>query len=201
MTLHDCIRECGMDPSDFGFEQSHDPVNDILKAIAGFWNKENKNFTIGGTRAKIKVLKDFKNGEFKGAEPHHVKHVIALIDKMDPSSHNQHELGHIKKLAGVGDQPPSMEIEMGEQQNEFNVDQLLQQLTALSQHPDQIPAAMDAINKKAPELAKSGIGRVLQKAANDTPNQTVSMPGVQMNPQDMMKGILSKFNDIQGQNP
>jgi len=201
MTLHDCIRECGMDPAEFGFEQSHDPVNDILKAIAGFWNKQNKNFTIGGTRAKIKVLKDFKNGEFKGAEPHHVKHVIALIDKMDPSSHNQHELGHIKKLAGMNGQPPSMEIDMGEQQGEFNVDQLLQQLTALSQHPDQIPAAMDAISKKAPELAKNGIGQVLQKTANDAPNQTVSMPGVQMNPQDMMKGILSKFNDIQGQKP
>ena len=113
MTLHDCIRECGMDPAEFGFEQSHDPVNDILKAIAGFWNKENKNFTIGGTRAKIKVIKDFKNGEFKGAEPHHIKHVVALIDKMDPSEQHQ-EIGHIRKLAGVNGQVPSMEIEMGE---------------------------------------------------------------------------------------
>jgi hypothetical protein len=113
MTLHDCMRECGIDPMECGFgdeespdERSGDPIHEILKSISGFWNKEEKNFTIGGTRAKVKVIKDFKNGMFKGATPEHVKHVIALIDRMDPSSEHNQELGHIKHLAGTGSQHP-----------------------------------------------------------------------------------------------
>jgi hypothetical protein len=120
MTLHDCMRECGIDPMECGFgdddsdheERSADPVQSMLKSIAGFWNKEQKNFTIGGTRAKVKVIKDFKNGIFKGATPEHVKQVIALIDRMDPSSEHNQELGHIKHLSGVGHNPRAVEIEI-----------------------------------------------------------------------------------------
>ena len=121
MTLHDCMRECGINPMECGFgeaemggqeEHTGDPINDMLKSIAGFWNKEQKNFTIGGTRAKVKVIKDFKNGEFKNATPEHVKHVIALIDRMDPSSEHNQELSHIKHLAGTGHNPRAVEIEV-----------------------------------------------------------------------------------------
>jgi len=103
MTLHDCIEECGMSPDDFGFEkQEHeDPTHEILKSISGFWNPQEKNFTLGGTRTKIKVLKDFKDGAFPGAEPEHVKHVIDMIEKMDPSSDVHPEINHITHLAGV----------------------------------------------------------------------------------------------------
>ena len=106
MTLHDCMRECGMSPQDFGFDQgesNESGVDQILKSIAGFWNKEAKNFTIGGTRAKITVIKDFKNGEFKNASEEDLKHVIQLIDRADPSEKNN-ELGHIKHLAGMHSQ-------------------------------------------------------------------------------------------------
>ena len=121
MTLHDCMRECGINPMECGFgeeemggEEEHtgDPIHDMLKSIAGFWNKEQKNFTIGGTRAKVKVIKDFKNGAFKNANPEHVKHVVALIDRMDPSSEHNQELGHIKHLAGTGHNPRAVEIEV-----------------------------------------------------------------------------------------
>ena len=109
MTLHDCMEACGIDPMECGFgdednaepQHSENPVQDMLKTIAGFWNKEQKNFTIGGTRAKVKIIKDFKNGEFKNATPEDVKQVIALIDRMDPSSDHNQELGHIKHLAGL----------------------------------------------------------------------------------------------------
>ena len=109
MTLHDCMEACGINPTECGFgdednaepQHSENPVQDMLKTIAGFWNKEQKNFTIGGTRAKVKIIKDFKNGEFKNATPEDVKQVIALIDRMDPSSDHNQELGHIKHLAGL----------------------------------------------------------------------------------------------------
>jgi hypothetical protein len=93
MTLHDCIEECGMSPKDFGFEmgQQDSGVEQMLKSVAGFWNSEDKNFTIGGTRAKTKVVKDFKNGEFENASEQDLAKVLKLIDNMDPSGneHNQ----------------------------------------------------------------------------------------------------------------
>ena len=118
MTLHDCIRECGLTPMECGFdddsESRGDPVEQMLKSISGFWNKEERNFTIGGTRAKVKIIKDFKNGEFEGATPEDVKRVVALIDKMDPSSDHNQELGHIKHLSGIhGMHPQAVEIEIG----------------------------------------------------------------------------------------
>jgi hypothetical protein len=110
MTLHDCMKQFGIDPMECGFgdeedagqeEQHMSPVDSMLRSISGFWNKEQKNFTIGGTRAKVKIIKDFKNGQFKDATPEDVKRVIALIDRMDPSSEHNQELGHIKHLAGL----------------------------------------------------------------------------------------------------
>ena len=96
-----------MSPKDFGFDDEDDEGSDesgvqqMLKSIAGFWNKEAKNFTIGGTRAKINVTKGFKNGEFKNASREDLHRVIQLIDKADPSGNTNTELGHIKHLAGL----------------------------------------------------------------------------------------------------
>lgn len=106
MTLHDCIEECGMSPADFGFDDAagESGVDQMLKSISGFWNKEAKNFTIGGTRAKTKIVKDFKNGEFENATEEDLQHVLQMIDKMDPSGDVDHELGNIKRLAGMHDQ-------------------------------------------------------------------------------------------------
>jgi len=105
-TLHDCIIECGMDPKDFGFGQDENEsgVDQMLKSISGFWNKEAKNFTIGGTRAKTKVVKDFKNGEFGNASEEDLQQVLHMIDKMDPSGDTSSELGHIRHLAGMHNQ-------------------------------------------------------------------------------------------------
>ena len=134
MTLHDCIEECGMDPKDFGFDSHSEEngVQQILKSIAGFWNKEQKNFTIGGTRAKISIEKDFKNGEFPNATEQDLMHVIKLIDKADPSTHG-HELGHIKHLAGVNPQTHSVEIETDEGTEEDDFGKMFAQFK--QQHP------------------------------------------------------------------
>jgi hypothetical protein len=83
-------------------EMGGNPRKEILKSIAGFWNKEEKNFTIGGTRVKTIILKNFKNGEYPHASVEDVKEIFAKIDKLDPSSPHEHELGRIKHLAGLG---------------------------------------------------------------------------------------------------
>ena len=108
MTLHDAMRECGIAPMECGFadETGEGGAQQMLKTISGFWNKEAKNFTIGGTRAKTKVVKGWKEGEFPNASEDDLKQVLQLIDKMDPSAQSQDndELGHIRHLAGLGHQ-------------------------------------------------------------------------------------------------
>jgi len=102
MTLHDCIEECGMSASDFGYKEAHQSgIEQMLKDIAGFWNHEAKNFTIGGTRAKTKIVKAYKNGEFSHATDDDLHKVLALIDKMDPSGDSNPELHHIRRSAGM----------------------------------------------------------------------------------------------------
>ena len=103
MTLYDAIIECGLTPMECGFDEPDTDSNEsgldqMTKFISGFWNKEQKNFTIGGTRAKTKIIKGFKDGEFSNASEDDVRQIVAMIDKMDPSSH---EHMHIMKLAGV----------------------------------------------------------------------------------------------------
>jgi len=127
MTLHDCIEECGLSPQDFGFDAgaNESGVEQMLKSISGFWNKEAKNFTIGGTRAKTKIVKDFKNGEFENASEQDLQQVLHMIDKMDPSSDAHNELGHIKRLAGMHNQ----ETDEGTEEEDFGkiLDQFKQQ--------------------------------------------------------------------------
>ena len=112
MTLQDAIKESGLTPMECGFADDEMPMNNesgmdqILKSIAGFWNKEARNFTIGGTRAKQKVVKSFKDGEFPNATEEDVKAVLRKIEQMDPSSD---EHGDIMKLAGM---PHEVEIEV-----------------------------------------------------------------------------------------
>jgi hypothetical protein len=95
MSLGEACNMCGIKPEPE--EQTHEaPIEEMIKSISGFFNPQEKNFTIGGTRAKIKVLKDFKNGVYKGAKPHHVKQVLLMIDKLDPSGQQtpHHDMDH-----------------------------------------------------------------------------------------------------------
>jgi hypothetical protein len=99
MTLRDAIKECGMEPNDIGFDDNSNEsgVAQILKSIAGFWNKEERNFTIGGMRAKIKVKKGYEDGEFPNATTEDVQAVMAKIDQLDPSG----DVDHVVKMANV----------------------------------------------------------------------------------------------------
>ena len=99
MTLRDAIKECGMEPTEIGFDDDSNEsgVAQILKSIAGFWNKEARNFTIGGMRAKIKVKKGYEDGEFPNATTEDVQAVLSKIDELDPSG----DVDHVVKMANV----------------------------------------------------------------------------------------------------
>jgi len=114
MTMRDLIRESGMTPCEAGFgecdmddaggepEEENLPVKQrILNSIEGFWNKEEENFTIGGARVKIKIIKSFKDGEYgNDATEDDVKYILDKVSKLDPSSADQ-EQNDVLRLAGV----------------------------------------------------------------------------------------------------
>jgi len=218
MTLHDMIRECGLTPIECGFDDGDDHSDDesgfdqIKKSIQGFWNPEEKNFTIGGTRAKIKVIDGFKAGEFSNATEDDVKNVCAFIDHLDPS--HMIEKHRIMKLAGIGG--PEITIdELDEDANsdfasmmqqfmqshqDVNPDQLLSKFK--QDHPDAVGTQqMPKMNIGGhdfdfnnPQAMQGQIGNMMKGMQSQVPNQNIQFPGGQMNPTDMMKQIMGKIN-------
>ena len=110
MSLMSALKECGIDPASVGMKSQSGGtgIQEILKSIAGFWNKDatitEGNFTIGGQRTKQKVITGFKNGEYENATKEDVSKVLHMIDKMDPPSdmHGGNDLNRMKQMAGVG---------------------------------------------------------------------------------------------------
>jgi hypothetical protein len=178
MTLHDAIRECGLDPKSVGFDstENEDGTTQLLKVVVGFFNREKRNFTIGGERAKIKVVKAFKNEECPNASEEDLANVLKIISRLDPS--DSPELGHIKQLSGIAHQ----QHEIDENPEEINLDTMLKQLQMLATDPNtQKQLGQQIVNKVSPEIEKN------------VPNQTIQFPGGQMNPAELMKAILSKL--------
>jgi hypothetical protein len=106
-SLEEIIGECGMKPQQFGFGASQaNPIEEIWKTVEGFVDDQTgptPKINGGKTRAKIKVLTAFKNGEFPGAKASHVKSVLEKLDEIDPD-HEQHhapEHARMQELAGV----------------------------------------------------------------------------------------------------
>jgi hypothetical protein len=189
LTLHDAMKECGINPRDIGFNNGGDEgVQEILQSISGFYNRNvnEGNFTIGGTRVKTKILKAYKNGEYEHANPADVRKVCKLVDKLDPPSSTKGALSHIKKLAGLN----STSYSMAEDPEEFNLDVILKQLTALQNNPQ-------AQNQLGQQLKQKFTTDIAPKMQAQMPNQTVDFPGGQMNPQEMMKAIMQKISQSQ----
>jgi len=236
--LHDAIRECGLTPMECGFGDQADAdehqsgVHQMLSSVAGFWNREQKNFTIGGTRAKTKIVKGFKDGEFPNASQGDLEQVLQTIDKMDPS-HGDNELGRIKHLAGnhnhaVDESGEDDERDFSSMMKNFldshngvdvnqmlanfaksNPDAKITQSNTSSGTINGKPASYDDAMKQMPKIkfgdqefdtsnpqAMQGqIGNMMKGMMGKVqmPDQNVQFPGGQMNPQDMMKGIMSKM--------
>jgi hypothetical protein len=114
MTIRDALRESGLTPCEAGFgecemedEEGNEPQEEnlsgkeqILNSIAGFWNKEERNFTIGGTRVKTKIIKGFKDGEYSNASEEDVREILQKVDQLDPSE-DAREQNDVLRLAGV----------------------------------------------------------------------------------------------------
>lgn len=180
MSLGDAIRECGMSPEDIGFESEVVSGQEkMAEMIKSFWNDEENNFPIGGTRVKQKIVKAFKDGEFPDVSVDEVKQALVQIEKMDPSSG---ERSTIVRLAGVGE--PDISVHEGPgNEEEFNLDAMLGQLKAMQANPDQ-----------AGQQVQKRIGSELQRVQGQVPNQNIQIPGGQLNPQEMMKAIMQKIN-------
>ncbi len=144
MTIGDAMKECGINPAECGYEdeeQSNNSnesgINQLLKNIAGFWNKQARNFTIGGERAKIKTVKSYKDGECPNAQDEDVQNVLKLIDRLDPSQpvHSQSdEQDHVLKLAGVKSILPLITMASTDANNESNLSVMNESLTHIKRN-------------------------------------------------------------------
>jgi hypothetical protein len=140
MTIRDALRESGLTPYEAGFgegdmeeeapESEHDSgIHQILKSIAGFWNKEARNFTIGGTRVKTKIVKGFKDGEFSNATPDDVKQVISRVNELDPSDGDR-EQHDVLRLAGV---PHQEEPAMSTDQQSNDLGMMIHEMQSINE--------------------------------------------------------------------
>lgn len=181
LTLQDALDECGIMPEDVGFAPEVNSLEEMLKFVSSFYNREEKNFPLGGQRVKIKVKKAFEDGEFGNASKEDLIKVLKFIEKKDPSG-NEHN--QIIRLAGVN----TPEIEIGEDnlsdlENQFkNI-----KLNVGGQELDfQDPNVQDKILKM--------FGGAMQQATQgQLPDQNVQFPGGQMNPAQMMQQLLGKL--------
>jgi hypothetical protein len=189
MTLGEACDECGitMDKP----ETSGNPIHDILKSIAGFWNPVKKNLTIGGTRTKIKVLKGFKDGEYPHARPVHVKQVIDMIEKMDPStSTSGDELGRIKQLSGtlqvedVQDDFDAMMKDFTEKHGDIDINSMLAKFK--QDNPDATVTQSNTQNYSAN-------GKPTDKAGFDAAQKNTNMPKFNLDDPDGMQNHFKNF--------
>jgi hypothetical protein len=100
--LHDAIKECGMDPTEFGLEPEANGTEEMIKFISGFYDKESGAFPLGAMRIKIKLKKAAEDGAFGEIAEDELGKVLKFIDMKDPGASNaDHEQHSILRLAGV----------------------------------------------------------------------------------------------------
>ncbi len=218
MTLLDAIEECGMTPMECGFENNGSDLQAMKEFMQGFWNTEEKNFTIGGQKMKDKLLDKFPN-----ANERDIEDAFGLVDKIDPPEPIRQQ-NDILRLAGV-DRP------VDETSADMDIDAMFNDLMKqsgakttssssgmINGKPASYDDAMAAAKGMKIKLPKFGsddegdevldfsnpdaVGQTLQKkmggmmkgVQGQMPNQNIQFPGGQMNPADMMKQIMGKIN-------
>jgi hypothetical protein len=197
MTLGEACAECGitMDKPEEP-EDDDGPMHSILKSIAGFWNPQEKNFTIGGTKAKIKVLSGFKNGEYPHARAKHVKQVIDVIEKMDPSKPSKptpnrgDEVDRIKQLSGtlqvedVQDDFETMMKDFTAKHGNIDVDGMLAKFK--QDNPDAVVTQSNTQNYSAN-------GKPTDKAGFDAAQKNTNMPKFNLDDPEGMQNHFKNF--------
>ena len=221
MSLLSALQECGINPASVGFKSKESGVEEILKSISGFWNRDatitEGNFTIGPTRVITKIISNFKNGNFENATKEDVSRVISMVKKMDPpSSVNQpgDELGHIKHLSGMHGTIDEASTESAEEfaklmsdfkakHSDADIDELVKQYKdqeannpSSANYANQMDKSSDAL-QTAQSQSPEKLGN-LQKAlggnstSTSTNNQTSTIDGQPASHADAM----AKFRDI-----
>lgn len=192
-TLLGAMQECGLNPASFGFEQPQSGINEILKSIAGFWNRDatitEGNFTIGPTRVKQKVITSFKNGEYENATKEDVSKVCSLVDRLDPpSSKPSPDVGHLRRMAGI------TPLHVEEDSDEEDFEQVMKDFQA--KHND---ADLEQLFQKYKEIATATPAQSPEQGApastsnaTQTTNQTGTINGKPASYDDAM----GKFRDI-----
>lgn len=181
LTLQDAIEECGLAPADVGFEPDGNGLEDMLKFVSSFYNREQNNFPLGGTRVKIKVKKAWEDGEFGNVQEEDVARVLKFIDKKDPSG-NEHN--QIMRLAGV----KNPEIEIGED----NLSDLENQFKNIKLNVG--GQELDFNDPNVQNKILGMFGQAMGKATQgQLPDQNIQVPGGQMNPAQMMQQLLGKL--------
>ena len=204
MSLLSALQECGINPASVGFKSKESGVEEILKSISGFWNRDatitEGNFTIGPTRVITKIISNFKNGNFENATKEDVGRVIQMVKKMDPpSSVNQpgDELGHIKHLSGMHSTIDEASTESAEEfaklmsdfkakHSDADIDELVKQ------YKDQETANLAGDQPfDSPTASDSNVAKDIPAVASNT-NQTGTIDGQPASHADAM----AKFRDI-----
>ena len=223
MSLLSALQECGINPASVGFKSKESGVEEILKSISGFWNRDatitEGNFTIGPTRVITKIISNFKNGNFKNATKEDVGRVIQMVKKMDPpSSVNQpgDELGHIKHLSGMHSTIDEASTESAEEfakmmadfkakHSDADIDELIQQYKDQeSNNPTASPnvaAQNDRIaNRMDAEAGANSVGKNANTTGQGTiDGQPASHADAMAKFRDIAKGMKLKLPGADGQ--
>jgi hypothetical protein len=196
-TIAEIIAESGMSPEEVGFEKQGG-IDEMLKFVSGFYNREQGNFPLGAERIKIKVQKDFEDGNFGNVSEEDLSKILAFIDKKDGgSAHHQHN--DIVRLAGVG----KHHAEVDENPQEMDLGNLMSQFASMKDGNGQAPEMKfkfgdNELDLNQPDQVgdqiKKMMGGMMKGVQGQVPNQTVQIPGGQINPNDMMKQIMQKIN-------
>ena len=223
MSLLSALQECGINPASVGFKSKESGVEEILKSISGFWNRDatitEGNFTIGPTRVITKIISNFKNGNFENATKEDVGRVISMVKKMDPpSSVNQpgDELGHIKHLSGMTHTIDEASAESSEEfaklmadfkakHSDADIDELIQQYKDQeSSNPTAGPnvaAQNDRIaNRMDAEAGANSVGKTANTTGQGTiDGQPASHADAMAKFRDIAKGMKFKMPGADGQ--
>jgi hypothetical protein len=210
MSLLSALQECGINPASVGFKSQESGVEEILKSISGFWNRDatitEGNFTIGPTRVITKIISNFKNGNFENATKEDVGRVIQMVKKMDPpSSVNQpgDELGHIKHLSGMSHTIDEASTESAEEfaklmsdfkakHSDADIDELVKQYKDQEANDPSSANYTNQMDRSSDATQTATAPPTTNNASTSTNNQTGTIDGQPASHADAM----AKFRDI-----
>lgn len=208
--LHDAIKECGMDPKEFGLEPEVNGTEEMIKFISGFYDKESGAFPLGAMRIKIKLKKAAEDGAFGDVAEDELGKVLKFIDMKDPGAGNaEHEQHAILRLAGISHNDRTVDEEVPDFSNIMkgmgsNVNSMFNQMkstpganvTSTSSSSGNMDAAQfDKLEQLIKQFQNAKLKVGDQEFGIDALNDPDKMG------QQIQKGIGGIFQGLQGQMP